>query len=526
MIAIFPILSLYSHNVYETAAKSLALPLGLATATTLIVWLALWGVSRDRQRAGLAVTLLVGLFYGFNYALDALNVVLEALSRLWVYRVSNVHPLTVTVCLVLAAVPMLVLIFRRLENPGLWSGRLNVFALILILLPSQRIATAWWREPAPPSLPGRGGLPLARRPRPPDVYYIVLDAYARSDVMKELFDFDNEPFLRRLEEKGFYVARQSRSNYCQTPLSLCSTLNCEYLDEMIGSQARDVNPLFARIRDNLVVKTLRPLGYKFVAYATGFDPTECPEADLYLGPRHPADNFQALLIRTTPLRFMSGQGVFWDYYTSIRERTHFILDHLPEIARDRAPTFTFAHIVSPHHPFVFGDNGEDVSPRGDNPYGVNAREALEFSRPEKYREGYRRQAIYLTKRVEQTIDAILARSPEPPIILLQSDHGSGFRHHLDDVEKTDLRERMSILNCYYLPNRNYEGLTPTVTPVNSFRAVFNNVFGAELPLLKDRSLFSTYSDPLEFIDVTARLNSERDRGRRYEPPEFYQGMVH
>ncbi len=60
--------------------------------------------------------------------------------------------------------------------------------------------------------------------RAPAIYYIILDGYARSEVMRELFDFDNTAFLERLERKGFFVARGSNANYCQTPLSRSSSL--------------------------------------------------------------------------------------------------------------------------------------------------------------------------------------------------------------------------------------------------------------------------------------------------------------
>ena len=60
--------------------------------------------------------------------------------------------------------------------------------------------------------------------RAPIIYYIILDGYARSEVMRELFDFDNTAFLERLERKGFFVARGSNANYCQTPLSRSSSL--------------------------------------------------------------------------------------------------------------------------------------------------------------------------------------------------------------------------------------------------------------------------------------------------------------
>ncbi|AGA31601.1 hypothetical protein Sinac_7569 (plasmid) [Singulisphaera acidiphila DSM 18658] len=503
------------------------MPISLALIVTLVLWLALRWLSRNGQRAALATSLLIALFFAFNQCLVVLDTILEKLSQFWVHTGYWEHPWFLLVILLVGAVPALDLIFRRLKNPVLWSNYLNVFALILVLLPASNAAMARIREPAKPIIRAEGGIPLTAKPgRLPDIYYIILDAYARSDVMKDLFGFNNAPFLDRLEQKGFFVARESRANYCQTPLSLCSTLNCDYLKTLIAPSTRDRDPLAVLIRDNLVVKSLRPLGYQFVAFASGYDVTECPQADRFLGPRHPADNFQMLVVRMTPLRYLPLKIDSWDFYTSIRERTLFTLDNLSEVAHDKEPTFTFAHILSPHHPFVFGENGEDVSPRAGNDIDAGGRRSRNLANSLAYREGYRKQAIYLTKRVEQAIDQILAKSPEPPIIILQSDHGSGLRHHLNDLERTDLRERMSILNCYYFPNRNYEGLTPRITPVNSFRVAFNNNFGGKLPILENRNQFSTYDEPFEFVDVTGRLDSGQDRGRKYTPPDIYPGMVH
>jgi tRNA(Ile)-lysidine synthase TilS/MesJ len=54
-----------------------------------------------------------------------------------------------------------------------------------------------------------------------------VDAYGRSDVLKDLYDIDNNDFIRYLKEKNFYVAEDSHSNYNQTRLSLASSLNME-----------------------------------------------------------------------------------------------------------------------------------------------------------------------------------------------------------------------------------------------------------------------------------------------------------
>src|SRR5829696_7706660 len=80
LIAAFPILALYAHNVYETLPRSLVVPLGLALAGTLALWLPLRWATRDGQRAALATSVLVAAFYGFNYCTLAVNGSLEYLS--------------------------------------------------------------------------------------------------------------------------------------------------------------------------------------------------------------------------------------------------------------------------------------------------------------------------------------------------------------------------------------------------------------------------------------------------------------
>ena len=84
--------------------------------------------------------------------------------------------------------------------------------------------------------------------------------------------------------------------------------------------------------------------------------------------------------------------------------------------------------------------------------------------PTTFRRAYRDQAAFITRRIEETIDRILAESPEPPIIILQSDHGSELNLDMYDVQHTDLHERMSILNAYYFPGGRYEGLYEGITP--------------------------------------------------------------
>jgi hypothetical protein len=97
---------------------------------------------------------------------------------------------------------------------------------------------------------------------------------------------------------------------------------------------------------------------------------------------------------------------------------------------------------------------------------------------------------------------------------------------MDDLEKTDIHERMGILNCYYFPDRNYQGITDHITPVNSFRVVLNHFFEANLPLLEERNYFSAAVALFDFIDVTERLRAGRDPARVFTSPPVMSGMAY
>jgi hypothetical protein len=138
---------------------------------------------------------------------------------------------------------------------------------------------------------------------------------------------------------------------------------------------------------------------------------------------------------------------------------------------------------------------------------MNANDASDLvttdTRPD-YIRGYTEQLQYINKRTLQTVDTILAHSRRRPIIIIQGDHGSRMNLSWTSLEKTDVREPFSILNAYYVPESVRAHLYEGISPVNTFRILLTDVFGADLKPLPDRSFYSTGARPLEFTDVTAR----------------------
>jgi hypothetical protein len=110
-----------------------------------------------------------------------------------------------------------------------------------------------------------------------------------------------------------------------------------------------------------------------------------------------------------------------------------------------------------------------------------------------YKAGYREQVLYLNGRIEEIVDEILERSSVPPVIVIQGDHGP---------EEGSSQDRMRILNAQYVGEGETTSIYPSMTPVNTFRQLFNDKFGADLTLIDDASYFSLYDDPFEYSEVS------------------------
>lgn len=338
----------------------------------------------------------------------------------------------------------------------------------------------------------------------PDIYYIILDEYGRSDALKEILNFDNSEFIEYFKKKGFYVAEASSTNYAITLQSLASSLNSDYLDTYTSPDAKDdavnARQLTEMIRQNQALTTLKNAGYRFVSLASGYSYTEFTDADIYYLPENYINDFEMEYLKSTALT------IGFDTFQASRSRALINnafdrLADLPEVATDR-PKFVFAHIMAAHVPFVFGPNGESVPLWAFSIHPGDQRYA-----DRTYVSAYRDQVIYINSRLQTTIDAILSKSKVEPIIILQGDHGPESRLDWLSIENTCLKERMSILNAYYFPGEGKEKLYPSITPVNTFRLLFTNYLGLNKPLLKDQIFFSLWNKSYQFIDVTSRAQT-------------------
>jgi hypothetical protein len=495
--AIFPVLFLYSHNVNEVFLRWTVAPAAIVLVCTFLLFVVLSYLCRNKDRAGLLVSLLLVYFFAYGHFVGTIRDLAGGWkeAHLWLLPVWTVGFL-VPGWLVLRTGMRLVNTTKILNVVAICLVGFSLINIVWFEIRSSILrgdTVAVWAEEFSS---------VSKKPRAcPDIYYIILDGYAGNDVLKESLDYDNSSFLEQLAQRGFFVAAQSRSNYWKTLLSLPSSMNFEYLDDLarrVGIESGDKKPLREHLVNNRVFSFLKRYGYSTVAFTSGFRWTELRDADVYMSAGAWALNdFSGELVYNTPVSALVEIFMNQSFKHILhRRRVLYLFDHLADTVKMDPPIFVFAHVVCPHTPFVFDKDGNSISP---------VKAAGEFSAEDLYVD----QVKFVNRRVTEVVDSLLADSAQQPVIVLQADHGVRRMLQGEKPERNTPRihkEYFSILNVYYLPDCDYLQLYDSISPVNTFRVILNHYFGTEFELLKDESYSSTNTQPYNFINVTAELN--------------------
>ncbi len=411
-----------------------------------------------------------------------------------------------------------VMIWRKREfSPGQVTLFLNIIAVFLVIWTTAQVLPLFmhipWKEYQAEILRVQNSvkIDIVDAKNKPDIYYIVLDGYARADVLNEFYGYENHELIDYLESKGFIIPSSSYSNYPKTALSVASTLNLDYIhtDAMkIENNAFWwlMSPL---IEQSLTRNILEENGYDAVSIVTDWGVTNNSTTDLHFKP-YPIqlNDFESYLLEHTPLAVIKPLLEQISFVPSFRAHGHLIkysFQTLSEIPTLPEPTFTFVHLISPHPPFIFDEDGNLLDKQG----AFSFNDANDYSgSKEEYRQGYVAQVQFINKHLIETIEAILYESDVPPIIILQADHGPGMLTDFRSSENTCLKERFSVFSAYYFPSVDERSIPNDISAVNVFRVLFNEYFDAELPLLENK--FYYYEDTV-YIYRTEDVTDQIDR---------------
>ncbi len=456
LLAVFPVLFLYTQNIDQTTAQQALSPLRYAVLGTLVVWLLFYLLIRNIFKAGLATTLLVMLFffYGRFYAL------LEDRG------VSIPHSILLPLLVLVLGYLVYFIKVRRRDFQST-TKVLNLIAVVLILTNVFNIASYQIDKPIPAnqvalSQPADTMAAVSTEAQP-DIYFIILDEYASPTVMKDLFGYDDSEFMNDLKSQNFYLASDSQMHNNETIRAVASILNMEYTPE-----SEPIEVTYQRIENNAVVSFLRSKGYQYIYFGQWYDEQRYQiPADISFNFYAAAEKgtltpeYSSILWNTTALRpfynYLFGDQ-YEGYYRNGLLNTLSQLEKVPEMPGTK---FVYAHLLCPHPPFVFGANGEPVA--STKYYEVTDKQY------------YLGQYIFISQEIEKAVQEILDKSSSDPIIIVQSDHGPRW---------TDQWEQ--ILNAYHLPGDGNILLYPNISPVNSFRLIFNHYFQTSYEMLEDR----------------------------------------
>lgn len=498
LLSVNAVLNVWLPNLDQVEPYVVLLPLFIFLLIATVLVLPLKLIYKDVNKASLLASVFVFTFSSFRPILSLIPVLPLKLNPSSIYLV----------LMILIVVGTGILLFRNRSIHSDITVFLNLLSILWVassafqvgLKEYERATFGNGRLRSNPMTASDAQVPNKDR----DAYYIILDGYGRQDELTAEYGFDNSAFTEELVQLGFKIPECTLSNYAFTSLSLASSLNMKYFDaaefkETESTRRFPFNKVAGYINYSLVREKFEALGYKIIGTDNGIRWAGTPGADDVSnkkGWQYNLIDFNSVVFGRTILSGLSPNWAanFLGPYDLIMsgkskyDRINEQFDAMKAIPADPEKTFTFIHILEPHAPFVFTADGSYE----------DAPVASAVSSPDLYRQQYNNQVQYINRRIVEGIKTILEESSTPPIIILQGDHSWAL----------GVQTQHQILNAYYLPDGGTKKLYSGITPVNSFRLVFDYYFGEKNGFLEDHAFFSALGDsPFLFSEYPA--NCER-----------------
>jgi hypothetical protein len=477
LVAIYPPLFHYGNNARIVTFASLARAL-LLYSILAIVFYGLFSIltrGQPTKAANAAFVFLIffhlyGVLYNYLYNQDIIQV--EDYTLL---------PLIVLLALYLARSAT-----KVKNSEKVWKSAILLVSILIVsnlfkIVPAE---IAKYRASNPKAANASALSNASEKAEYPDIYFIILDEFAGFDSMRNYWKYQEiDEFRSFLQSKGFYVAESSHSSSSDTLHQMSERLNYQ-------EYPLNANPdiYYGALVNNRAMSYLKSLGYTTVVFdetKLGYPAAPSMSAD-YLFEYDSSnvsnttadmgnlfDDFGILvaentMLRAFPLFYSNSLDPMFEKH---QEMVFFTAGKLPYLDEVPSPKFVHAHLLLPHYPFMFLENGNINNP-------------IYYYNWNYYLDNYK----FTIKFAEKMVNNILENSdPEnPPIIILQSDHGARNTPTRHGVLLEDYPEeyKTHILNALYLPGYDTSQLSQDMNPINTFPLIFNHYFDADIPLAK------------------------------------------
>jgi len=462
LLAFFPSWLLILKNYEEIIFQDILISL-IIIAISVIVWVVITKIIKNKNKAALITGVGVGFFFYFGYVQDALDGMM----------IFNIPINKTSVLLVISVIIFITSTIYFVKSRRSFESAIkiaNVITITLILVVALQFV-----------IPGA----YAEKP---NVYHIILDEYTDNEILMKKFDYDNEKFIEFLNKNGFYIPNKSFSTFGSTPHELNLILNMDY---PVGNVW--VSDVYQELKTNKVMSVFSDQNYSVIETNSMMRWKNFSDVDTHLCYNTNFINSEFLdqVLGKSIIRYFLEQH----HNDTRRDIVRCTFNELNEIAlQSNGPTYVFAHLYVPHPPFLFGPNGENIIP---DHRGISGLQSWENP------QGYLNQLIYATNEISTVIKNIVENDPNA-IIILQGDTGTKTGTDSTSTSLKNHYQYHSILYAVRMPDvKNFEN----TIPANTYRIIFNNHFDMNYEYLEHRIYVVDENDMLK--DVTKKIYEYR-----------------
>lgn len=493
----------------------------LSVVSTFFYYLFRLVLRRPLPAHAAALPLMYGL-YSYSYSYPRMHAVAHKLTpKTWDTPFMSALLYVVVLALALGVVAFVLdFITRRikpLKNVPLLKIAVFVIAFVFAGQLYKTGARLWdirhelaYKQPATftPAKPANAHITAK-----PNVYYLLFDRYANADTLAKDYNYNNDDLLNFLGTQGFVTRDQAYANYPFTMQSTSSTLGMTYFQNLNKDFTHDAGkfqtafPYRATLNNPPVAQALKQNGYTYNQVASWWDftrdninadnqPTKAFRLRIF-GMTFWMTDLQRDIVNKSILSPFLKKGVTmgkhaivkYDLDTAPRDNFEQQIAALKTVASNsatqKAPQFTFAHILVPHDPYIFGPDGSDPTYGGDrDDNGVDETDK------------YVNQLSYLNTRIKDLIANLREHDPNAAIVI-QADEGPypkqfrgtltpGHYYNPINLPLQQMQQKFGVLASYYLPGMDAQTVTAqAASSVDIFRVILNNYLGYAMPLLPD-----------------------------------------
>lgn len=416
-------------------------------------------ILKDRLKSYLSLTVILFfiLFFRDLYELLASTEVLAAIKNILFFLTQL---MIAVIALILFLTFLIIWICKTKLNFEKLNSYLNLLTTVFLVI---EIINLGFTEVNRVELNDKINLerPLNEIKNKPDIYFIILDGYTNFSALQKYWDFENDELKNFLKNHGFFVAEKGRTIYNVTNYSLASTFNLTKLnfDKDKLYEKSNYLALADLINNNIIADYFCKIDYNFTNLSF-YDIQDVKKyyEDIYFLKNGNIYQSRALL------------GSLYEMYNELisdmDEINLSIFEKVKAIqgTANENPRFIYAHIMMPHPPYYFDAEGN--------------RNDFRIASDKKNKTAYLEQLKYTNSLLMETLENILNSGSNPPIIVVQGDHG--FRE-FEEQEKKDVE--FSVLSCYFFPDRDYSSLTDSMKTINTFRIILNKYFDHNFHLI-------------------------------------------